>query len=242
MKTILASAMGLAMALAATAQAAPFTLPQTFGPYELTADKALTDAVVRATGAGGGVKGDLVSPPGYDVGDSVLDFLDMDFETEATLADDDFIELYFASQLINGDGFDFVVFEVYNQSDPAGVTLDWMFDDLDDVVRLEATQLTDGANPDGLYLFDVDGDGTIEDDEGVFIYGFDLTDLGLGTDEVLLGSLFLSAGFAGAADIAHISALNIVTEMPEVPLPAAAWLFIAGAAGFGFAGWKKKTA
>ena len=240
-KKLVLTALGAVAGLMASAQAAPLTLPVTIGPVTLTADGLLTDAVVRGTGAGSGIQGDIQNSPGYGIGDSVLDFLDTDLETEATLQDDDFVELFFANSLVNGDGFDFVIIEVLNQGDSGGLVLDFMGIDVNDVVRLDATQIVAGADNvvNGAYDFDIDGDGTIENGEQVFIYGFDLSDIGVGVGETLSQSIFLSASSEGAADIAHIGGINLEgpTEppAPEVPLPAAAPLFLAGIAGLQFA-------
>jgi len=240
MKKLLISIFGLTAGLFASAQAAPFTIPVTIGPVTLSADGALTDAIVRGTGAGPGVLGDLPGSP-YQVGDSVDDFLDFDFETEATIHDDDFIELFFANTLVNGAGFDFVVFEVFNQSDPAGLVLEFMGIDVNDIIRIEATQIVAGADDptNGRYAFDVDGDGTIDNNEGVFIYGFDLSDIGLAMGATLTQSIFLSAGDAGAADIAHVAGINFQT-VPDIPIPAAAPLFLAGLAALRFARRRKR--
>jgi len=239
MKKLFISTIGFVAGVMASAQAAPLAFPVSIGPITLTADGALTDAVVRGTGAGSGVQGDLKNSPGYGVGESVLDFLDFDFETVATLQDDDFIELFFANTLVNGAGFDFVIIEVFNQGDGAGLVLDFMGINVNDIIRVDATQIVAGADDptNGRYAFDIDGDGTIDNNEGVFIYGFDLSDIGVAPGDALAQSIFLSAASAGASDIAHIGGLNLLTTPPpaDIPLPAAAPLFIAGLAGLQFA-------
>ena len=89
---------------------------------------------------------------------------------------------------------------------------------------------------------------TAIDNQSVIVWGFDFSDLSFAVGQVISAPLYIQTARddedtpVGSSDIAAIVGLNFEEPMPEIPLPAAAWLFLAGIAGFGFAGKKKKTA
>ncbi|WP_428408134.1 VPLPA-CTERM sorting domain-containing protein [Hyphococcus sp.] len=242
MKTILASAMGLAIAFAASAHAAPMTL----GGVSFDTDNAASTVLWAQGGVFAGLPENrreaCIDPtdPTSTVGATgvecrALEVVGFDLDTDVeldenntVLEDPDVLAAFFddGKTLINGAGDDVIVFETLDQDDPPAVTL-----------------ILNGEQIIGTKLDVVEVDG-----KDFTIWGFDFSDLGFAVNAAISAPLFIQTSRddentpVGSSDIAAIVGLNFEEPMPEVPLPAAAWLFIAGAAGFGFAGRKKKTA
>lgn len=160
--------------------------------------------------------------------------LDTDIELDknnANLHDPDVIAVFFDRDLINGDGMDIFVFETQDQDDPPALTL-----------ILNGEQLI-GTR---IAVVEVDGDDFT-------MWGFDFSDMptSLAIGTVISAPLYIQTSRddentpVGSSDIAAIIGLNFADDTPpppEVPLPAAAWLFIAGISGLGFAGRRNKKA
>lgn len=248
MKTILASALGLTIAFAASAQAAPMTI----GGVDFDDSNGVVEAKLAAGGsiARGTVVGqDVDEVEGFDLGTN------FELRNNGT-GDDDVLSLLFANPIVNGAGSciesadedagpasladyagcDLLIFEVFNQSDSPTTAL-----------TLASAQLEDQPSPPDSILgvllafiddIDIDGDG---DEDELTIWGFDLGLLGLAAGESATNPLFVGRD-QGTPDIAAVVGMNFGQPTPEVPLPAAAWLFLAGVAGFGFAGKKRKAA
>ncbi len=246
MKSILASALGLATAFAASAYAAPMTI----GGVDFDDSNGVVEAKLAAGGSiarGTTVGQDVDEVEGFD--------LSSNFELRNNgTGDDDVLSLLFASPIVNGAGdciesadedtgpasladyagCDLLIFEVFNQSDSPTTAL-----------TLEGAQLEDQPSPPSSILgvllafiddIDIDGDG---DEDELTIWGFDLALLGLATGESASNPLFVGRD-QGTPDIGAVIGMNF-GDTPEIPLPAAAWLFMAGVAGFGFAGKRKRA-
>jgi len=242
MKSILATALGLAFAFAASAQAAPMNL----GGVAFDTDDAATTVLWAQGGVFAGNLDDrreaCVDPtdPTSTVGSNgvecraveVVGFdLDTDVELDennTVLQDPDVLAAFFENgkTLINGAGNDVIVFETLDQDDPPAVTL-----------ILNGDQIIG----DKLSVVEVDG-------KKYTIWGFDFSDLGFAMGATIAAPLYVQTSRddentpVGSSDIAAIVGLSFEEPMPEVPLPAAAWLFMAGVAGFGFAGKRKSVA
>lgn len=154
--------------------------------------------------------------------------LDQDVELDENnqvLFDPDVLAIFFDQPLVNGDGVDMIVFETQNQSDSPTMTM-----------MLNGAQLF-GTN---LGLVEVDGDEFT-------IWGFDFGDLPL---SIAMGAVIGEPIYLqtqrddqntpiGSSDIAAIVGLNFGV-IPEIPLPAAFPLFLAGLAGLQFARRRKQ--
>lgn len=141
----------------------------------------------------------------------------------------DVLALHFDRQLANGDGIDLLVFESDNQADEPTIT-----------IILNGMQLV------GTSLGDIEVDG-----DEYHVWGFDFSDMPL---EIAMGAAIGEPIYVqtvrvgdgpdgrviGSADIAAVVGVNFIEDMPEIPLPAAAWIFIAGLSGLGFASKRKK--
>ncbi len=154
-----------------------------------------------------------VEAAGFDLDESV----ELD-ENNVVLQDPDVLAVFFDEPLINGAGDDMIVFETLNQDDSPALTM-----------MLNGEQLT-GTN---LAVVEVDG-------KDYTIWGFDFSDLPL---NLAMGATIGEPIFLqtirddqntpiGSSDIAAIVGLNF-GEIPEIPLPAAFPLFLAGLAGLG---------
>ncbi|MEO1136958.1 MAG: VPLPA-CTERM sorting domain-containing protein, partial [Pseudomonadota bacterium] len=239
-----ATLVGLGFALGATAHAAPMTL----GGVDFDDSNGVQEATLAAGG----------SLSGLTPGDPIDEVEGFDLNSNYELinngtADDDVLSLLFASPIVNGAGSciasadpdtgpanaadyagcDLLIFEVFNQSDSPTTAL-----------SLAAAQLDPQPSPPDSVLgvllafiddIDIDGDGR---DEEVTIWGFDLALLGVLVGDAANNPLFVGRD-QGTPDIAAVVGLNF-GDIPDVPLPAAAWLFLAGVAGFGFAGRKRR--
>lgn len=245
MKHILASALGLAMAFAASAHAAPMTL----GGVSFDSDNAASTVLWAQGGVFAGNLDnrreacidatDINSTVGVNgVECRALEVVGFDLDTDVELdenntvtQDPDVLAAFFdgGKTLINGAGNDVIVFETLDQDDPPAITL-----------TLNGMQLISQK----LGVVDVDG-------KTYTIWGFDFSSVGFAMNAVISAPLYLQTSRddedtpIGSSDIAAIVGLNFQDDTPptpEVPLPAAAWLFLAGVAGFGFAGKQKKSA
>lgn len=241
MRKLAATLVGLGFALAATANAAPMTL----GGVSFDTDDAATDVLWAQGGVFAGNTDNLreacVDPTdrtstvgatgeicraneaaGFDLDTDV----ELD-ENNTVLQDPDVLAVFFDRQLANGAGNDLFVVETQDQDDPPALTL-----------ILNGMQLIG----ERIGVVEVDGDDFT-------LWGFDFSNMPF---EIALGAaigepIYIQTARddentpVGSSDIAAIVGLNFVDEMvPEVPLPAAAWLFLAGVAGFGFAGRKRR--
>lgn len=173
-----------------------------------------------------GVECRALEVTGFDLDDSV----ELD-ENNTVLQRPDVLAVFFDRDLINGDGIDLFVFETEDQDDPPALTL-----------ILNGEQLI-GTR---IAVVEVDGDDFT-------MWGFDFSDMPTSLDigTVISAPLYLQTWRddddtpVGSSDIAAIIGLNFADDTPpppEVPLPAAAWLFIAGISGLGFAGRRNKKA
>ncbi|MEM9618138.1 MAG: VPLPA-CTERM sorting domain-containing protein [Pseudomonadota bacterium] len=161
-----------------------------------------------------------VEAAGFDLDESV----ELD-ENNVVLQDPDVLAVFFDEPLINGAGDDMIVFETLNQDDSPALTM-----------MLNGEQLT-GTN---LAVVEVDG-------KTFTIWGFDFSDLPLNLAMgATIGEPIFLQTFRddentpiGSSDIAAIVGLNF-GEIPEIPLPAAFPLFLAGLAGFGLTRRRKR--
>ena len=248
MKKLLSIALGLGFCFAANANAAPMTL----GSVSFDTDNAATTVLWAQGGvfAGGGIGGAnlreaCVDPtnPASTVGANgiecrALEVVGFDLDTDVELdenntvtQDPDVLAAFFdnGKTLINGAGNDVIVFETQDQDDPPAVTL-----------------ILNGMQIIGERLDVVEVDG-----KDYTIWGFDFSDLGIAMGAAISAPLYIQTARddentpVGSSDVAAIVGINFEDPMeptPEVPLPAAAWLFIAGITGLGFAGRTKKKA
>ncbi len=146
-------------------------------------------------------------------------------ENNTVLQDPDVLAIFFDQPLINGAGIDLIVFETQNQSDSPTMTM-----------MLNGAQLF-GTN---LAVVEVDG-------KDYTIWGFDFGDmpLNLAMNAVIGEPIYLQTQRdgqntpIGSSDIAAVVGLNFGV-IPEIPLPAAFPLFLAGLAGLGLTRRRKK--
>lgn len=235
MKKLLFSALGFAAGLVATAHATPMTI----GGVSFDTDNAATDVLWAQGGVFAGLPGNLreacadpTDPtstvgPGGEIcrAEEVAGFnLDSSVELDennTVTQDPDVLALFFDQQLANGDGNDLIIFETENQDDSPALTL-----------------VLNGAQLFGEKLAVVDTGG-----DQFVIWGFDFGDapLSFAMGESIGEPIFLQTGRddentpVGSSDIAAVVGLNFAAPPPpppaDVPVPAAAPLFIAGAAG-----------
>lgn len=242
MKKFLISALGLGFCLAANANAAEMTLGGLTFDTDNSASTVLwaqggvfagnldnrREACVDPTNASStvGATGEecrALEVVGFDLDTDV----ELD-ENNTVTQDPDVLSVFFDKDLINGDGFDIVVFETQDQDDPPAITM-----------ILNGTQLIG----ERIAVVDVDGDTFT-------MWGFDFAELpfDLAMGAIVSAPLYLQTARddentpVGSSDIAAIVGMNFNVPTPEVPLPAAAWLFIAGMSGLGFAGRAKRKA
>ena len=154
--------------------------------------------------------------------------LDQDVELDennTVLQDPDVLSVFFDQPLINGAGNDMIVFETLNQNDSPALTM-----------VLNGEQLL-GTN---LAVVEING-------KDYTIWGFDFGNLplNLAMGATIGEPIFLQTGRddqntpIGSSDIAAIVGLNFGV-IPEVPLPAAFPLFLAGLAGLGLTRRRKR--
>ncbi|MHA7872862.1 MAG: VPLPA-CTERM sorting domain-containing protein [Hyphococcus sp.] len=147
-------------------------------------------------------------------------------ENNTVLQDPDVLSVFFDNPLANGAGDDLIVFETLNQNDSPALTL-----------------ILNGAQIIGSQLAVVEVDGI-----DYTIWGFDFSDMPF---ELAMGAIVGEPIFLqtfrddentpiGSSDIAAIVGLNF-GEIPEIPLPAAFPLFLAGLAGFSLVRRRRKA-
>lgn len=142
-------------------------------------------------------------------------------ENNTVTQDPDVIAVFFDEPIANGAGNDLLIFETQDQSDSPAITL-----------FLNGAQLIGTA----LAVVEVDGD-----DFTIWGFDFDALPLGLAMGEAIAGPLFIQTFRdeddtpIGSSDIAAIVGLNFEVPVAEVPLPAAAPIFLMGMAGLGWA-------
>jgi hypothetical protein len=238
------------LALTTAAAAAPMTI----GGVNFNSDNGVTEAKLAAGDSSPlpgrpNVGDDINGVEGFKIGTTFLDPFQL--RNNGT-DDDDVLSLLFANPIVNGAGSclaspnngvngpssaanyagcDLLVFEVFNQSDSPTVAL-----------TLTAAKADDQPDPPNSILgvllsfleFDVDGDGDLD---GLTIWGFDLSGLNVAVGAAATNPLFLGRD-RGTPDIAAVVGLNFAPP-PQIPVPAAFPLFIAGLAGLGFASRKR---
>ena len=252
MKNLLLTALGLSFCFAASAQAAPMMV----GGVDFDTDNAASTVLwaqggvfsgldenrreacidvtdISSTVGANGVNCRADEVAGFTLGNGDAESVELDDNDPLTPDGPDVLAVHFDKVLANGDGYDLLIFESDNQADEPTLTI-----------------LLNGLQLMGVSLGDFEFD-----DEDYHVWAFDFGDAPL---ELALGAALSAPIYVqtlrdgdgpdgrviGSADIAAIVALNFIddTPPPEVPLPAAAWLFLAGVAGFGFAGKKKRSA
>ncbi len=244
MKKLIATALGLGFCFAASAHATPMTL----GSVSFDTDNAATTVLWAQGGVFAGLPANRreacsdPTNPASTVGDNgvecrALEVVGFDLDTDVELDENntvlqeaDVLAAFFNDglTLINGAGNDVIVFETQDQDDPPAVTL-----------------MLNGQQIVGTRLDVVEVDG-----KDYTIWGFDFSDLGIAMGATISAPLYIQTARdsnntpVGSSDIAAIVGLNFqdMVPTPEIPLPAAAWLFIAGMTGLGFAGRAKKKA
>ncbi|WP_411817722.1 VPLPA-CTERM sorting domain-containing protein [Hyphococcus sp. DH-69] len=242
MKKLLISALGLGFGLMASANAAEMTLGGITFDTDNSASTVLwaqggvfagnldnrREACVDPTDSSSTVGATGVECRALEVTGFDLD-TDVELDENNTVTQDpDVLSVFFDDDLINGDGFDIIVFETQDQDDPPAVTM-----------ILNGTQLIG----ERIAVVEVDGDTFT-------MWGFDFANLpfDLAMGATISAPLYLQTARddentpVGSSDIAAIVGLNFGVPTPEIPLPAAAWLFIAGITGLGFAGRNKRKA
>ena len=160
--------------------------------------------------------------------DPTTDSIELD-ENNTMTQDPDVLAAFWDDPVINGDGVDLILFETLNSDDPPAVTL-----------------ILNGEQLMGTFLGTVTYMG-----ETLRATGFDFSLLGLAMDAIVGEPIYIQTlrddenTPVGSSDIVAIVATNFGMDpdpMPEVPLPAAMPLFLAGIAGLGFArGRRRKT-
>ena len=231
MKKILVSALAAAIGLAASAQAAPMTV----GGVSFDTDDAATDVIWAQGGFFAGLpqnrreacvditdRNSTVGATGEScradeaAGFDLDENIELD-ENNTVTQQPDVLSVFFDEPLANGAGDDLVVFETQNQDDSPSMTL-----------VLNGTQIL-GTK---LGVTEIDG-------KDFTIWGFDFSDapfnlaLGAVIGEPIFLQTFRDAQNTpvGSSDIAAIIGVNF-GDVPDVPLPAAFPLFLAGLAGF----------
>ena len=156
-------------------------------------------------------------------------------DNNGNLIGSDVLSAFFDKPLINGDGFDVIIFESLNQDDASAITL-----------------FLNGAQIVGTVLGNVsDGMGNM-----ARAVAFDFSDAPL---NVALGAAIGAPIYIqtlrldgnnnpdpngepeGSADIVAIVGLNFADPLTDVPLPAAAPIFLLGLAGLGWARKRRKA-
>lgn len=232
MKRFISLTASIFLGTVAIAHAAPMTL----GGVSFDTDNAATEVLWAQGGVFAGNPDNLreacvdptdrtstVGPNGIECrAQEVVGFdLDTDVELDennTVTQQPDVLSVFFDNPLANGAGDDLIVFETLNQNDSPALTL-----------VLNGEQII-GTN---LAVVEVDG-------KDYTIWGFDFSDLPFNLAMgALVGEPIFLQTFRddentpiGSSDIAAIVGLNF-GEIPEIPLPAALPLFLAGLAGFG---------
>lgn len=203
----------------------------TIGDVTFDTDNAAVDAYFAQGGH-------FVGPPAgrRDVGDPVPEVVGFDLGTyweidkNGPLHPDDILAVSFASALANGAGncaagdyagCDVLVFEVLNQPDTPTVSLSLGGAAILGVLLADTTTVIDGDN------------------KRIGVFGFDFSLLSIAVGDVVNNPVFISRPESGEGtpDVAAIVGMNFFNEPPppEIPIPAAAPLFVAGLAGLAFA-------
>ncbi len=243
MKKLLISLLGLSLGFAASAHAAPMNI----GGVDFDTDNAASTVLwaqggvfagldenrreacvdptdTTSTVGANGVECRALEAAGFNLDEDI----ELD-ENNTVTQDPDVLAAFFdQGPLVNGDGIDLILFETLDQDDSPTITLilngDQLFGTILDVIEVDGKDYT--------------------------VWGFDFSDLPLG---LAMGATIGEPIYIqtqrddentpiGSSDIAAIVGVNFGEPMPEIPLPAAAWLFIAGLSGLGFAGRRKKKA
>lgn len=239
MKRIISLAVGVILGSVASAHAAPMNL----GGVSFDTDNAATEVLWAQGGVFAGNPDNLreacadptdrtstTGPTGKEC--RALEVVGFDLDTDVELDENntvlqgpDVLSVFFDNPLANGAGDDMIVFETLNQDDSPALTL-----------------VLNGEQIAGSKLAVVEIDG-----KDFTIWGFDFSDLPFNLAMgALVGEPIFLQTFRddentpiGSSDIAAIIGLNF-GEIPEVPLPAALPLFLAGLAGFGLARRRKQ--
>ena len=223
--------------------AAAHAAPMTLGGVSFDTDNAATEVLWAQGGVFAGLPGNrreacvdatdrtsTVGATGEEcralevVGFDLEEDVELD-KNNGNLSGPDVLSVFFDQPIVNGDGIDIIVFETQDQDDPPAMTM-----------VLNGDQLI------GTRLAVVEVDG-----KDYTIWGFDFDqlpfDLAMGATvgEPILLQTFRDGQntSVGSSDIAAIVGINFGV-IPEVPLPAAFPLFLAGLAGLQFARRRKQ--
>jgi hypothetical protein len=231
MNRIIISIIGIAMGAVASAHAAPMTV----GGVNFDTDNAAQDVLWAQGGVFAGLpanrreacadptdRNSMTGPTGVNcradeaAGFDLDEAIELD-ENNTVTQDPDVLSVFFDNPLANGAGDDLIVFETLNQDDSPALTL-----------------ILNGAQIAGTKLSVAEIDG-----KKFTIWGFDFSDMpfDLAMGAIVGEPIFLQTirddenTPIGSSDIAAIIGLNFGV-IPEVPLPAAFPLFLAGLLGF----------
>lgn len=193
------------------------------GPFSFDDSAFATSATVIGNtpsdlGRGNVVDGGVIVP----LGGTVPSLVDGDLTTTAFVGTFTALQIGFANDLINGAGDDILVFV-----NSAPFTL--------------LPRLSDGSTNLLGELDESLGGGVTGLPVNLFVSGFDLTDFGLGPDEVFTGDIFLGVNnsnrFLFGSNVTAIAAINQTSGSNNglaVAEPATLALFAMGLLGLGF--------
>lgn len=238
MKRLISAAVAL-VAMGAIANAAPMTI----GGVDFDTDNAASTALYAQgghfVGPAAGRREACIDPtnPASTVGPTGVECrageaAGFDLDTSVELdsngtSPDDVLSIFFDNEVFNGAGncaagdfagCDLLVFEILDQPDNPTLSL-----------TLGGTTIMGVLLAD--VLLDTDSDGDFDDP--VAIWGYDLAALGVAIGDIVSNPLYLGRD-VGTPDIAAVVATNVI------PIPGAVPLFLAGLAGLGFAGRRRR--
>jgi hypothetical protein len=147
-------------------------------------------------------------------GFNLNEFVELD-KNNGVINEEDVLAAFFAQPLVNGAGFDLVIYEAANQSDNPGVSI-----------------VLNGASIAGTVL------GTVVVNGKKFtISAFDFSNspLNIALGATIGQPIYIrTLNQRGSSDIAALVGINFGTPTPEIPLPAALPLFFAGLAAVSY--------
>ncbi|MEL7486067.1 MAG: VPLPA-CTERM sorting domain-containing protein [Pseudomonadota bacterium] len=215
-------------------------VPMTVGGVDFDTDNAASDVLWAQGGVFAGNPGNIreacadptdrtstLGPTGEICraaeveGFNLDEFVELD-ENNTVTQDPDVIAVFFDEQLVNGDGFDLIIWESADQSDDPSVSV-----------------VLDGAEITGTVIANLEVDG-----KDFTVTAFDFSDSPL---NFALGALIGEPIFirtfnqVGSSDIAAVVGINFDVPVDEIPLPAALPLFLAGIGGLAFGGRRKRA-
>jgi len=266
MKKIFAAVAAAAMASAGSASAALYT----FGAVTVDTDASVDYARVHTTNALGVEESDIENSfdTRFQTGDDLFPLLcvktgypcgtdpggvagngpnTVPFASGVELDSNDIIEVGWGAGVLNGPGIDIIFLERFSDPDAMKVSLSALFTTFVVATLIDPDPLAPGVNvSQGVQPQPV----ILGNERTFYVFGIDLSDLGIAEGAVLLQNLFIRSTvsadypggtpsnlrFHGDPDIAGIFYLH------EIPLPGAAPLFFAGLAGLAFARGRRKKA